>query len=313
MIFIIIIIVNMKVIVNRNQYEKVINEGRGYSKSVEKWGDYVTDELLPMILKQDVGEDTYSLKKLSLKLKERDFYKEIPIESILLTVIINDSEDDEASVDMNYNPYWTQIVENEDGSYNILDAEFDMILTIPKERETINYQTLHYYVSSFFSHEFMHLYEWVNRGLESPKELKGCEGTYQNGNIYGDAVDRIAYMLYVSLSFELNSFVQQAATMISKRSPENRQQFMTYLKELPMYKFAETMVEYDNNIYLEEINNLPKDRLVELNKIMLCYYYEEGKLPKFKPVDKFLSDIDKHFMVRGEGLKRKLLRLITVV
>ena len=39
----------MKVIVNRNQYEKVINEGRGYSKSVEKWGDYVTDELLPMI------------------------------------------------------------------------------------------------------------------------------------------------------------------------------------------------------------------------------------------------------------------------
>ena len=272
----------MKVIVNRNQYEKVINEGRGYSKSVEKWGDYVTDELLPMILKQDVGEDTYSLKKLSLKLKERDFYKEIPIESILLTVIINDSEDDEASVDMNYNPYWTQIVENEDGSYNILDAEFDMILTIPKERETINYQTLHYYVSSFFSHEFMHLYEWVNRGLESPKELKGCEGTYQNGNIYGDAVDRIAYMLYVSLSFELNSFVQQAATMISKRSPENRQQFMAYLKELPMYKFAQTMVEYDNNIYLEEINKLPKDRLVELNKIMLCYYYEEGKLPKFK-------------------------------
>jgi hypothetical protein len=303
----------MKVIVNRNQYEKVINEGRGYSKSVEKWGDYVTDELLPMVLKQDVAEDTYSLKKLSLKLKERDFYKEIPIESILLTVIINDSEDDEASVDMNYNPYWTQIVENEDGSYNILDAEFDMILTIPKERETINYQTLHYYVSSFFSHEFMHLYEWVNRGLESPKELKGCEGTYQNGNIYGDAVDRIAYMLYVSLSFELNSFVQQAATMISKRSPENRQQFMTYLKELPMYKFAETMVEYDNNIYLEEINKLPKDRLVELNKIMLCYYYEEGKLPKFKPVDKFLSDIDKHFMIRGEGLKRKLLRLITVV
>lgn len=303
----------MKVIVNRNQYEKVINEGRGYSKSVEKWGDYVTDELLPMVLKQDVGEDTYSLKKLSLKLKERDFYKEIPIESILLTVIINDSEDDEASVDMNYNPYWTQIVENEDGSYNILDAEFDMVLTIPKERETINYQTLHYYVSSFFSHEFMHLYEWVNRGLESPKELKGCEGTYQNGNIYGDAVDRIAYMLYVSLSFELNSFVQQAATMISKRSPENRQQFMTYLKELPMYKFAQTMVEYDNNIYLDEINKLPKDRLVELNKIMLCYYYEEGKLPKFKPVDKFLSDIDKHFMIRGEGLKRKLLRLITVV
>ncbi len=303
----------MKVIVNRNQYEKVIKEGRGYSKSVESWGDYVTDELLPMILKQDVDEDVYSLKKLSLKLKGKDFYEKIPIDSIIVTVIIQESEDDEASVDMGYNPYRTQIIENEDGSYNIIDAEFDVILTIPKERETINYQTLHYYVSSFFSHEFMHLYEWVNRGLENPKELKGCEESYQNGHINGDAVDRIGYMLYVSLSFELNSFVQQAATMISKRNPENRQQFMTYLKELPMYEFAETMVNYNSDTYLEEINNLPKDRLIELNKMILCYYYKEGKLPKFKPVDKFLSDINKHFMVRGEGLKRNLLRLITVV
>ena len=50
----------------------------------------------------------------------------------------------------------------------------NQVAELTKERETINYQTLHYYVSSFFSHEFMHLYEWVNRGLESPKELKGC-------------------------------------------------------------------------------------------------------------------------------------------
>ena len=131
----------MKVIVNRNQYEKVIKESRGYSKSVEKWADYTTDELLPLILKQDVEEDVYLLKKLSLKLKGKDFYEDIPIDSIILTVIINGSDDDEASVDMNYNPYWTQMIENEDGSYNILDAEFDMVLTIPKERETINYET----------------------------------------------------------------------------------------------------------------------------------------------------------------------------
>ncbi len=63
----------MKVIVNRNQYEKVIKESRGYSKSVEKWGDYVTDELLPLVLKQEVEEDVYLLKKLSLKLKGKDF------------------------------------------------------------------------------------------------------------------------------------------------------------------------------------------------------------------------------------------------
>jgi hypothetical protein len=303
----------MKVIVNRSQYEKVITESRGYSKSVEKWGDYVTDELLSLMLKQDVDEDVYLLKKLSLKLKGKDFYEDIPIDSIIVSVIIKDSEDDGASVDMNYNPFYTQIVENEDGTYNILDAEFDVLLTIPKERETINYETLHYYVSSFFSHEFMHLYEWVNRGLENPKDLKGCEATYQNGHINGDAVDRIGFMLYVSLSFELNSFIQQAATMISKRKPEDRQQFMGYLKGLPMYNFAETMVNYDPHIYLEEIKKLPKDRMIELNKMLLCYYYEEGNVPKFKPVEKFLSDINKKFKMKGEYLKRKLLRLITVV
>ena len=59
----------MKVIVNRSQYEKVITESRGYSKSVEKWGDYVTDELLSLMLKQDVDEDVYLLKKLSLNCK----------------------------------------------------------------------------------------------------------------------------------------------------------------------------------------------------------------------------------------------------
>ena len=80
-----------------------------------------------------------------------------------------------------------------------------------------------------------------------------------------------------------------------------------------MYKFADTMINYDPDVYFEEINNLPKDRITELTKIILCYYYEAGKTPKFKPIDKFLKDINKQFMVRGEGLKRKLLRLITVI
>ena len=79
---------------------------------------------------------------------------------------------------MNYAPFYTQIVENEDGSYNILDAEVEVVMTIPKNREDINISTLHYYFSSHLSHEFMHLNEWVNRGLEDPKEIKGCENIY---------------------------------------------------------------------------------------------------------------------------------------
>ena len=302
----------MKVIVNRKQYDNVINESRGYSKNVEKWADYVTDELLPKIIKQDVKEDVYLLTKLSLKLKGKDFYEDLPIDSIIIHVIIVESEDDDASIDMNYAPFYTQMVENEDGSYNILDAEVEVVMTIPKNREDINISTLHYYFSSHLSHEFMHLNEWVSRGLEDPKEIKGCESIYIEGSIYGDAVDRIGYMLYVSLSYENNAFIQQAATMISKRKPENKEQFMVYLKENPIYTFVETMLSYDSNIYLEEINNLDKQRLSQLYKIMMCYYSKDG-IPKVKSIDKFLTDIDRKFKMTGEYLKRKLLRLITVV
>ena len=302
----------MKVIVNRKQYEKVINESRGYSKNVEKWADYVTDELLPKIIKQDVEEDVYLLSKLSLKLKGKDFYEDLPIDSIIIPVIIVESKDGDASIDMNYAPFYTQIVENEDGSYNILDVEVEVVMTIPKNREDINISTLHYYFSSHLSHEFMHLNEWVSRGLEDPKEIKGCESIYIEGSIYGDAVDRIGYMLYVSLSYENNAFIQQAATMISKRKPENKEQFMVYLKENPIYTFVETMLSYNPNIYLEEINNLDKQRLSQLYKIMMCYYSKDG-IPKVKSIDKFLTDIDRKFKMTGEYLKRKLLRLITVV
>lgn len=302
----------MKVIVNRKQYDNYINESRGYSKSVEKWADYVTDELLMPILKQDVEEDVYTLTKLSLKLKGKDFYEELPIDTVILTVIIVDSDNDEAGIDMNYVPAYTQIIENEDGINIITDVEVEVVMTLPKDRSDINLGTLHYYFSSHLSHEFLHLKEWVSRGLESPKEIKGCEGIYTEGSIYGDAVDRIGYMLYVSLSFEKNAFIQQAATMISKRKPENREQFMTYLKENPIYTFAETMLNYDPNIYLSEIENLDSDRIIQLNKIMMCYYSKDG-IPKVKSLDKFLSDIDKKFKMNGEYLKRKLLRLITVV
>jgi hypothetical protein len=212
----------MKVIVNRKQYDNYINESRGYSKSVEKWADYVTDELLMPILKQDVEEDVYTLTKLSLKLKGKDFYEELPIDTVILTVILIDSDDDEAGIDMNYVPVYTQIIENEDGINIITDVEVEVVMTLPKDRSDIDISVLHYHFSSRLSHEFLHLKEWVSRGLESPKEIKGCEGIYTEGSIYGDAVDRIGYMLYVSLSFENNAFIQQAATMISKRKPENR-------------------------------------------------------------------------------------------
>jgi len=303
----------MKIIVNRSQYNKVINETRGYSKTVENWADYVTDELLPLIIKQDVVEDVYTLKKLSLKLKNKNFYEEIPIDSIIMTVIINDIEGDSADINMGYNPYYTQVVENDDNTYNILDVEFDVVMNLPINRSDIEYDTLHYYFSSFLSHEFMHVYEWLQRNLETPKEIKGCEDVYKEGDINGDAVDRIGYLLYVTQSFEINSFVQQAATMISKLEPKDNNEFLLYLKNLPIYSYVETMLNFNKIDYLSEIENLTNDRKSKLYNMIMCFYHIDGRLPKIKSIDKFLNDIDKKFKITGETFKRKLLRLITVI
>jgi hypothetical protein len=191
-------------------------------------------------------------------------------------------------------------------------VEIEVTMVLPKDRNTIDIGTLHYYFSSHLSHEFMHLNEWVSRGLKTPKEIKGCENIYTEGNMNGDAVDRIGYMLYIAQSFENNAFIQQAATMISKRNPENKTQFMIYLKENPIYTFVETMLNYEPNIYLEEINTLDESRVIHLRKIMMCYY-SKGGIPKIKSIDVFLNDLERKFKMNGEYLKRKLLKLITVV
>ena len=159
----------------------------------------------------------------------------------------------------------------------------------------------------------MHVYECVNRNLETPSSIKGCEDFYKNGDINGDAIERIAHMLYVTQSFEINAFVQQAATMLSKIKPKNNDDFMNNLKSLPMYLFAETMVNFNSEEYLNEINELPNDKKSELYNIIMCFYYVDGSLPKIKSVDRFLLDLEKKFKIVGESFKRKLLRLITVI
>jgi hypothetical protein len=288
----------------------IINESMGYSKSVEQWADYISDEFLSKILRQNstFRSHVYVLSKLSKKLNDTSFYKDLPIDNIVLNVSIDEVDDDDSSIDMEYLPYYTNIIENEDGTYRITDVKFNAVLTLPKDRESVNYDTIEYYFTSFLSHELMHLNEWVNRKLEYPKEVKDCGDVYSNGDIDGDAVDRIGYMIYVSQSYELNAFIQQAATLITKRNPKDKKEFMYYLDELPFYYIAETMIGFNKNTYMDEIKKLGKDRIDELAKMSLCFYDDKNK-----SLDKFLTDLDKRFKVRGEYLRRKLLRLVSLI
>ena len=74
-----------------------------------------------------------------------------------------------------------------------------------------------------------------------------------------------------------------------------------------------TMVNFNSEEYLNEINELPNSKKSELYNIIMCFYYVDGSLPKIKSVDRFLLDLEKKFKIVGESFKRKLLRLITVI
>ena len=295
----------MKIIVNEKQYKNLVLESRGYSKFVDDWSNYICDQILPLIIKQPSGEDVYLFKRLSTTLRNKEFYENFPIESIIFSVILKERDDDEVEMDMSYNPFYTQIVENEDGSVNIHDVEFEIVISLPTERDLILVDEFRYYLSSSLTHEFMHAYEWYKRNLKARNTI------FMEGHMDGDIVSKIAFLIYVSLSYEMNAFIQQANNMVKQNEPKGNKEFMNVLKTTPIYKFVKEMVDFDINDVKTKIDELTEDRISELKKIIICYYQKGNKLPKVKSVDRFLIDLKNKFNIRGNALMRKLLKIVT--
>jgi hypothetical protein len=95
-----------------------------------------------------------------------------------------------------------------------------------------------------FTHELLHVYEWYNRGLKDPAERKDCMWMYSEGDINGNIVDRIAYLIYTQQSFEINAFIHQAAKMLQMRDIKNYDEFMEELQNLFIWDFVEGMINF---------------------------------------------------------------------
>jgi hypothetical protein len=100
---------------------------------------------------------------------------------------------------------------------------------------------------------------------------------YMDGDLHGNAVERLAYMLYTQLSFEMNAFIHQAGTMLRMRDINTYEEFMDELHDLIIWDFVEAMLEFDADEVLKEIETLSKEDI----------------------------------KVRGTAMKRKLHRLAT--
>ena len=312
----------MKIIVNETQYNKLLKEERGFSKSSEDWSRVITDEVMKTIFDIN-GDDVVTMTKLNSKYGGKDFFKELPIESIIVTINVERVEGEEGGADGAYIPKWSHLEDDVIKNKDVVeDVEFDIIMKLPKTAdETNSYEVISDHLFQIFSHELLHVNEWYNRDLENPAEMTDCMGLYIDGDLHGNAVEKLAYMIYTQLSFEMNAFIHQAGTMLRMRDIRSYDEFIKELHSLVIWDFVEAMLEFNSEEVLKEIGGLGDKDKELLNNIKICYYStknEDGEItinPKSVgySTERFLDDMSKRFKVRGTAMKRKLHKMATDV
>lgn len=310
----------MKLIVNESQYSKLLVEQRGFSKVADDWAHIIVAEVMRYLFKIE-GNDILLMNKLALKFGDKEFFKKLPINNVILNVNANVIEGSEGGADVSYSPKHSHI-ETDDITSNgevIEDVEFNLDIDIPESVDLEHdYAPIHDYLLQMFTHELLHVYEWYNRRLKDPAERKDCMFMFSEGDINGNIVDRIAYLIYTQQSFEINAFVHQASKMLKMRDIKSYDDFMDELESLFIWDFVEGMLNFNVEESLSEIESLSEEEKGRLTNIKLCYYssQKEDNLEINKKSlnysnERFLKDLKQRFQIRGLAMKKKLHKLIT--
>ena len=156
----------MRVIVNESQYNKILIKENADHKNAQEWASYLSGTLLVNILKLDIGEDVFTHKNLNNKLKTYKFFKNLPIESIIVSIIKNKNLYEDVKIDINYNPYWTTIVEDKRGKKYIKDVEFEVVTYLPNDLTQSNIKKLQSQILEKLTDEFIKIYHWFEKNKE---------------------------------------------------------------------------------------------------------------------------------------------------
>ena len=310
----------MKLIVNESQYSKLLVEQRGFSKVADDWAHIVVAEVMRYLFKID-GSDILLMNNLQLKFGDKEFFKWLPINNVIINVNANVIEGSEGGADASYSPKHSHI-ETDDVTSNgevIEDVEFNLDIDIPESVDLEHdYAPIHDYLIQMFTHELLHVYEWYNRGLKDPAEKKDCMFMFSEGNMNGNIVDRVAYLIYTQQSFEVNAFIHQASKMLKMRDIKSYDEFMDELESLFIWDFVEGMINFSVKESLSEIESLSEEEKERLTNIKVCYYSsQKGERLEINNKslnysnERFLKDLKQRFQVRGVAMKKKLYKLIT--
>jgi len=148
----------MGIIVNEMEDNKLQRE------VINKWVNYIIDIIFSYIRDLDVKEDVITIKDLNKKLGKYDFFKIIPMDSMIFNIILLDNKNDITGIDINFNPYWTSITHDNKGNPYISDAEFDIEII---DRDNIDINDIFIYLDTLLNKELLKVHNWFIKQIES--------------------------------------------------------------------------------------------------------------------------------------------------
>ena len=83
----------MRLIVNNNQYKRLVEQQNKENSFVNGWGMLIKDSIIKRLENKTLNENIISLNKLNMKLGDKKFFNELPIDNLILN-IYNESTDD---------------------------------------------------------------------------------------------------------------------------------------------------------------------------------------------------------------------------
>jgi len=76
----------MRLIVNKNQYNKLIKYNSLESRLYEEWSNYILDKVEIYRQNNILSEEVVGLRNLDFKLKGKNFYNNLPIKNMILNI-----------------------------------------------------------------------------------------------------------------------------------------------------------------------------------------------------------------------------------
>ena len=76
----------MKLIVNNNQYKRLIRQQNKENNFLNEWGVYIKDNIIKKIKDKNLNENVISLNNLNLKLSKHKFFNSLPMDNLILNI-----------------------------------------------------------------------------------------------------------------------------------------------------------------------------------------------------------------------------------